>query len=135
MFYEPKFNYLVHKSPPVVPILSQIDRIHTTSYYLLKLCLNIKLLPKFASSECFFFSLRPTRLPNLILLDLIIIRCKEYPFYETPRYVVLFNSLPYYCSSFQIFFSASWFQTLSVHFPPLMVDTKFHTRSSPQTKL
>jgi hypothetical protein len=39
--WNPKFLYRVHKSPPLAPILNQIDLVHTIPFYLSKIYFNI----------------------------------------------------------------------------------------------
>jgi hypothetical protein len=46
ILWNPKVHHRVHKSPPLIPLLSHIDPVNTIKFYLSKIYLNI-ILPTY----------------------------------------------------------------------------------------
>jgi hypothetical protein len=62
----PKVHYRVHKSPPLIPILSEIIPVHTTPSYLSKLRFIIIPHPRQALSSALFLSHKILKIQNKI---------------------------------------------------------------------
>jgi len=81
MFYPDsawKFYYRIHKCPPPVPILSQLDPVHTSTSHFLKIHLNI-ILPSTPGNPKWSLSLRfPHQTLYTPLLSPIRATCLDY---------------------------------------------------------
>jgi hypothetical protein len=106
-----KVQYCVHKRPPVVPILNQIEPVHTMIFSSSKMCFNIILQPTSRSSQwlspsglpaktlhAFLFRQTRTIYPIHSTLNLIIpisvLKCTSYtaPHYAVSSTLLLFHS-------------------------------------------
>jgi hypothetical protein len=143
-------HYCIHKIPPLVHILSQINPVHTTLFYISKTNflrsthLRVGLLSglfryDFPTNKlyAFLFTIRAICPSHLILLGLIIliILGEEYKSRSSP----LCNYLHYPVTSSlfgpNILLSILFSNSPSVYVPPLMSEIKFHNHTEPQAKL
>jgi hypothetical protein len=129
-----------------VPILNQINPIHTCPLYLSKIHFSIILSPtsRFSHWHHTFwlsyknpiwiqlFPMRATCLVHLSLIDLILIILGEESKLCSSSKSSFLQPLPLQCSLVQIFFSALCSQTPSIYVPPLITETKFHTHTKLQ---
>jgi hypothetical protein len=68
-FMEPRGSFCVHKSPPLVYIMSQMIRVHNTPSYLSKINFNIILPPRLSLSSGLFPSGLPADHYHIVLQE------------------------------------------------------------------
>jgi hypothetical protein len=144
ILWYPEVHYLVHKSPPLVPIVSQIKPVHATQPISLRPILILSTHLHLGLSSGLFPSGFPTIILYVFLFShLCYMPCPSHPpWFEysnytwrrahSPHYVVFSNLLSLHLPSNQIFFS----NTLSLCSSPNVKRPSFTPiQSNRQTKI
>jgi hypothetical protein len=142
IFWKPKVHYRVHKSHPLVPILSYIDPVHNTPSHLTSIYLILSAQLRIGLPNGLFSSVFPTNILHAFLSSPIRATWPTVPIllaknrsYEALHYAAFSNLLSLHIFSVEIFSSASCSQTPSVYVPPIMSETKFHAHKESQPEL
>jgi hypothetical protein len=142
MLWSPKFLYRIHKSPPLVPMLNQINPLHITTSYPSKTNSNvIYSLTPLSSYYYFFLPFSPMTCIYSSSHHSCYMPCPSHPpwldnsSYNGWRVHVMKLLTEQLYPSSRTFSLAPCSQTRSVFVPPLMSAIKIHTNADPQAKL
>jgi hypothetical protein len=145
---EPAGSLPGHKRPPLVPILSHMNSVHTPTLYLrsilllsshVYLCLSSSPFPsRFLIKILYAFhisSMHSTCTTYLILLDFITLIFGEVSNYKAPYYTIPVSLLSLHPSQVQIFSSPPCSQTPTIYVRPFMWEPMFHTYTKQVSQL